>query len=510
MDLSNFSLLKEGDDHYEIGHPNGKKLTIKKAGMSEKAHAAIKKLACGGEVQNYDDGGGVAPPEPVASAAPQDVPEDTSQSPQQMMQGLQANPQIQVQGQQASDSAGGGEIPAPQAQAPADPLVQQKYDQAALLDKEAKQIQNSAGQEQKINNDAVGFLKDYSAKADAMQSPQDVVNGYKAKDDALMQSYLNDKIDPNRYYKNMSTGSRIASAIGLLFSGFGSGITGQPNIALGELNKAVDNDIDAQKNEQGKNLNLFKMNQEALGNDVQAQAATQNQLYTGVQAKLQMAALQAKNPATQLKAQQMINDIEQQKIQNRMRLGLLSQTEGGQSGQPGLLKADPAQLVPDMVPKEQQSKVFDEISKAQHVAKNQNQMLDLYDQAANQNTVLRTGAGYIRTPASILSLQALGDPLIHDQDGRVNEFEKKDYNNLLPQPGDTDAKIAEKRKGFIQFMNNKAEAPTAKGFGIDLNRFSNTNTNTFQAQPKSAQFTAWAKANPGDPRAQSWLRQNGG
>lgn len=519
MDLSQFHLLKEDNDNYEIGHPNGRKLTVSKSRLSEKAHAAIKKFACGGEVQRYAEGTPDAPVQPVA-----DVPEDTAQTPNQMMSGLLqgAEPQVAADHEFTPKPGGvtgtwGGEVGGqniPTGQNIQDPLVQNKMDTASLLNKQENDVKNYLGDETKANNNIAGLYKGYANDIESRKTPEDIVAGYKAKDDALMKSYMDGKIDPDRYLKNMSTGSKIAASIGLLFSGFGSGASGQSNFALDHINQAINSDIDAQKNEQGKNLNLYKMNQEALGNDLKAQAATQNQLWTGVQAKIQAATAQSQNPALQLKGQQMINDIEQQKIQNRLKLGLLSQQGGASQGGQRLIGADPLSLVNDMVPEAQRAKATDEISKAQHVAQNQAQMLELFDRAGDSdtggNTVLRT-AGGLRTPPAITALRGLAQPLIKDEAGRPSEIQQKIFEDLLPHPGDTDAHIEEKRANFIKYLNNQKSAPTFKAAtGLDIDKFSSANTNTFQAQPKNDQFTAWARANPNDPRAQKYLSMNNG
>lgn len=505
MDLSNFKILKEDNDSYEIGHPSGKKLTVSKAGLSDKAHAAIKRYADGGEVSkdaidkfvnNSSQSMQQADP-PEEDAAPQSLSDAfnaAASNTAQMNSDETASPS---QAAAAAPSSGGGEIgPNAQAinqgaeaqqQAQMDPLLQQKMNTADLLQNQEQQINDYTNATQQINNQTAGFYKNYNDQVSKMQSPQDIVQGYKAKDDALLQAYTDNKIDPNRFYKNESTGSRIASAIGLMLSGAGSGVTGGPNLAMQQLQRSVDNDIDAQKNEQGKNLNLYKMNQEALGNDLHAQAATQNQLWSGVQAKVAMATAQAQNPLVKLKGQEMINNIEQQKIQNRLQLGLI-QGQGGQPSQPGmqgnLSSADPAVLVPMFIKDPSQQKTaYDEIGKAQNANKSYGEMLQAFDQAGSGNALkggntIVGSLGGVRSPESVNKLQNLGLPLIRDQDGRVNEFENEAFKKMIPKPGDTDTKIAQKRQDMVDFWRAKMAAPTTKGASggaIDLTKFASTN-----------------------------------
>jgi hypothetical protein len=70
---------------------------------------------------------------------------------------------------------------------------------------------------------------------------------HQEKDQELEKAFAESKIDPQRMLHNMNTGGKILTGIGMILSGMGSGTTGQPNLAMGVLNKAIDADIDAQK-----------------------------------------------------------------------------------------------------------------------------------------------------------------------------------------------------------------------------------------------------------------------
>lgn len=54
-------------------------------------------------------------------------------------------------------------------------------------------------------------------------------------------------INPNQYIDNLGTGGKITTAIGLILSGIGSGMSGQQNLAMQFLDKQIDRNIDAQK-----------------------------------------------------------------------------------------------------------------------------------------------------------------------------------------------------------------------------------------------------------------------
>ena len=53
------------------------------------------------------------------------------------------------------------------------------------------------------------------------------------------------------------------------------------------VNMGINRDIDAQKNSQERAGNLWKMNRQALGDDLSADLATKNQMLTGVKYKLE-------------------------------------------------------------------------------------------------------------------------------------------------------------------------------------------------------------------------------
>jgi hypothetical protein len=63
----------------------------------------------------------------------------------------------------------------------------------------------------------------------------------------LESIYQNASIDPENYVKNLGVSGKVATGIGLVLSGMGSGLTGQPNMAMQVLQNNINRDIDAQK-----------------------------------------------------------------------------------------------------------------------------------------------------------------------------------------------------------------------------------------------------------------------
>lgn len=97
--------------------------------------------------------------------------------------------------------------------------------------------------------------------------------------DRLRQDILESKIDPRRLWNSRTDGEKAMSLIGIVLSGIGSGLTGQPNLALQVIDKAIDRDINAQTAELGKKENALSSLMQKYGNLMQAQQALR--LYQG-------------------------------------------------------------------------------------------------------------------------------------------------------------------------------------------------------------------------------------
>jgi hypothetical protein len=77
-------------------------------------------------------------------------------------------------------------------------------------------------------------------------------------------------IDPEHYIKNMSTGHKIMTGIGLILGGMGSGLTHQPNLAFEFLNNQINRDVEAQRTDMANKSNLFTANLNRTGDLINA------------------------------------------------------------------------------------------------------------------------------------------------------------------------------------------------------------------------------------------------
>lgn len=333
MNLSEFSLLKEDNDSFTVGHPQGKSLMVPKKGLSDKAQKLISSLK---KEQGLADGGDVQEEEPEEGEAlsvnttPTPMP-----SPEEFNQKLAANipaqpPETQANppstAAQAELSNNQPEEEEPKVAAPAqeanNPLPADQANMTQGLEASKSQI----GKEQKQLEEA---QKNNQYPLKDIPTSDEIFNKYQTQDKVLSDAYHNKKVDPDRYWNNKSTGSKIAASIGLILGGMGGALTGRANPALENINRAISNDIDAQRSDQSQAFNLWKMNKDAMGSEAQANLATQNQMLNAAKYKMSEAQATTQNAMAQQQLNQAKTGIEQQIATNNW---MRSRLSGGAPG----------------------------------------------------------------------------------------------------------------------------------------------------------------------------------
>lgn len=382
MDLSKFELLGEDETHYSVGHPKGKTLRVEKSKLNEKAHALISKLK--GNKNAYAEGGEVisdnefvpdalsqAIPDYLNPNPPAAIPEYLAPNPPKIGRDAAAKYFINDQSSQLQTPQNAEAIRANQpivgkgpsiafdadkSQVPNQPIQPQEDGKAVAVEipKTTQEISNQSSPTQKepiLNSNAyqemkkhvleegealkrkgeeeVSAYKDIEKGIEKLPTPEDIYSNYQKRDQALMQAFESKKIDPDRYIKNMDTGAKISQGIALILGGIGAGLTGGENVALKMLNQKINADIEAQKEDKSSAMNLWKMNKEALGDNLSANLATQNQLYTGLKFKLGQAASKSNSDVAMARAGQAAAQIDQAIAQNNMKLSLLNSPDNG-------------------------------------------------------------------------------------------------------------------------------------------------------------------------------------
>jgi hypothetical protein len=276
-------------------------------------------------------------------------------------------------------------------------------------------------------------------------------------------------IDPKHYVNNLTGGQKISTAIGLLLGGMGQGLIGGSNPALDLLNKSVDDDIRAQMDNQNNKNTVFNAMQKQYGNKMDAMNMTRAFYVAKLQNDIQTAAAKFGSPIAMARAQQIIGPLQQQLNMLHQQTGIRQAAMRGGNGQ-----MDPASLVPFLVPKEHQQKVFDEIDTAQNTARSAKAIMSAWDKAANNLHGMDFVPGTLN--ADQKAFHAMMGPTFKDVEGTVRQAAMDNmFSNVTPQFGDSDNTKKTKRAALEEYLTSKIAAPTAKGYGLDLTRFKSTN-----------------------------------
>lgn len=90
-----------------------------------------------------------------------------------------------------------------------------------------------------------------------------------------LDSMIAQGIDPNRWWNNQDTGSRISTGLAVLFGGLG-GHHGNDNAGLDTVHKAIQQDIEAQKFNMNKNIEVLSKESDVQGKGFEQQLTAIN------------------------------------------------------------------------------------------------------------------------------------------------------------------------------------------------------------------------------------------
>lgn len=347
-----------------------------------------------------------------------------------------------------------------------------KYDPYQGLNTEIAGVSNEA---KAMGNIEAEKAKAYQQQAQDLQNIQNQGMELAKSNQLETQNMIDDMkkghIDPKAYVNSLSGGQKAMTAIGLILGGMGGGLdrSGQ-NPALELLNKQIDRDISAQiQNRDNKNT-IFSAMEKQYGNKKDALNMTHAFYLAKLQNDINTAAAKSGSQIAQARAQQIIGPI-QQKLQE-----LHLQTGMRQAAMNGSGIGDPSSLVRYLVPAEHQKKAFEEIEVAQNTAKNAPKILQAFDNAAKKLHAVDFVPGMNNVDQK--TFHALLGPTFQDVEGTVRQAAMDNmFGNVTPQFGDSAATLAKKRAAVGNYLDYKSSAPTAKGFGIDLQKFKSTKVN---------------------------------
>lgn len=349
------------------------------------------------------------------------------------------------------------------------------------------------------------------------------------------QSFIDDirnqHIDPNHYMGSMDTGKKIATGIGLILGGMGSGLTHQANPVLQMLNNNIDRDIDAQKANLGKSQSLLQANLHQYGNLIDATNATRIQMHDIVGSGLDAAAARAQAPAARAAALQAKGLLQQQVAplvyQLNMRRTLMGIAQGGAGpdGQPvasNLSGVNPARFIATQVPEAHQSAVSAEVERAQNTHNMAASIKDHYNAASNAMSGLGHLVAAIREPREVQTLAGLLNTTVTDLTGTARQAEFDNVKaNFLPRNTDTPNEKIMRSQALDQYLQAKSSAPQFEAYtGVPLSKFQSTNNTpaginsqiaankTSALTPQQQSFAKYAEAHPG-PKSDLMLRKLG-
>lgn len=299
-----------------------------------------------------------------------------------------------------------------------------------------------------------------------MQDYQTHFNSLNEERQNLIKDLSNpaNKIDPQRYMSSMGGWQRALTAVGLILGGIGGGLLHQENPAMQMLNANINRDIDAQKAELDKRMNLLGANLRHFGNLRDAMDMTRVQQMDIIADQLKKVAAQATNPLARDRALQLVGQLNQQTApimsMLAMRRTIVGQQAAGQ--------IDPAQAIRMIVPPEHQNQATKELGMAQAMSKSRDDAMGIFDKLTHINTLVGRGTAPIQTMKQVSALRdnaAIG--IARDEAGRVNEYEFNAAKQLFPSPGDDANTIATKRQNLLNMMQRKMNAPTLQMYGIN-------------------------------------------
>lgn len=411
------------------------------------------------------------------------------------------------------------EAPTEAPKAPQNDIMQQAAglslaSQQQGLGLEAAAIQESARAQQRLQQNEEQSSRvaaeSYQRKLDELETAR------KFHTEALAQQ----KIDPQHYWNSKSTGSKVASMIGLILGGAGGGLMHQENPVLKMMNQEIDRDVDAQKAELGKTENLLAANMRQFGNLNDATKMTQI-MQTDILAH-QLGQIAAKTTdkmaqARLLQAQGQLLDAKlpgmQQLALNHSVNQMLSEAQGDPGKMEGAIEAlrrvDPkraddiaSRYVPGMgltlTPKgkdivtELKASVdtaTDGLDELLKINKIQGKSLSLEDRAKAE-TIAQSLIGILRVPMT--------------GPGAMNDGERKMLEKMVANPASifsidsvTKTRLNALKSRLATNLKFTARANGIRGAeGVELT-------------PQQKTWVAWARKNPNDPRSTALLQKLG-
>lgn len=388
------------------------------------------------------------------------IRQDQGLPPMEQQQGIQAAQTLAPSQQQGIQQASDGQQPQDMYgyDAYANSLTQGLQEQKAGLMGEALAQGQQGRAEAAAANQQVAQLQqahaNYQQNFDQLsQERQNFISDLQAK-----------HIDPDHYVKNMSTGDKIATGIGLILGGMGSGITGQDNLAAKFLNTQINNDIESQKADMDNKKTLLSANMHQFGNLRDATDMTRVMSMDILSSKLKAAAGNAATPMAASRAMQMAGKIDMEAAPIMQQIAMRRSFLGG--AQQG--KVNPVMAIRAFYTEPaQQAEAIKELKDYQEMNRFKEVALDAFDKVARLNTVGSRLSSPIQSTAQIKAIKApVLSMLSKEMAGKFTEFENSNLDSMFKGLSNDKNTTALKRSQLLKTLGEKMNYPTLEPLGI--------------------------------------------
>lgn len=492
FNLKGWKKIKDMPDHAVLKHPTGHELKISKDSLNPEMlnqlhKLPVQKFAYGDEVEDTQHGNYDVNPD-LESQAAQTMNQNIDSSAQDYQNKLRAEKGVAPISKDApkdsvTKTQSSADTPVSSGVAPAsvetplqdsspqtdpDPYGVMKSFQGQLgaLNEEKQGQQGIANVSGQLGAQTAQAEQDYQTDAQKnLASYQKNYNDLAMERQNLQSDIANGHIDPKNYLENMSTGSKIATGLGLILGGMGAGLTHGPNLAFQYLQNQIDRDMEAQKAELGKKQNLLAHNLQAT-NDLRA-ATDMTRLQTNdmLSSHLKQLAGGAASDAAKYTAMTVAGTIDSQSAKLQHDLAVQKMQNGAFSGD-----GTPSATAIEMLPADKRERIVQMPAGGIRLALTKDGAKDLNGEVASIRPIfdqldklgqLGNSALIPNSPAAHAAdaIRAQLVPLIQSNAGfkRLSEVDMKNNENMFSDPTKFSQLLGgqAKTQAYKQFLQDK-------------------------------------------------------
>lgn len=296
-----------------------------------------------------------------------------------------------------------------------------------------------------------------------MKHAQDSYNELNQERQGLVSDVKNNLINPNHYMENMSAVGKAGTMIGMLLSGMGSGVTGQPNMAMDILNKQIDRDIQSQMTNLNQRDTLLKANLQQFGNMRDALNMTrimQNDIY---KAKIEEQAAKSQNPILQAKAQQLMGQLDMQMAPLMQQMSLRQAAfKGMKHG-----NVDPSMIIQYVAPEKDREHLMKDLGDMNELTKTKDNIMSAFDQVNSLMHSPERLTHPIDTQRKIDAIKGAVIPgLSKSTAGRFTEQDSQFIDKIFPSTLEGAGATKTNRQQLDKLTSEKMNFPALEPYGI--------------------------------------------